>query len=100
MHIRASVVVLRENAVCRNTMMTRGHHSPQTLPSSPHSSWTRLDSQGNGAATKQDICFITTFCCRFSAEAAIVNFYHLDSTLSGHTDHSERDLSLPLLSIR
>ena len=37
---------------------------------------------------------------RFSAEAAIVNYYHLDSTLSGHTDHSERDLSHPLLSIR
>ena len=37
---------------------------------------------------------------RFTAEAGIVNYYHLDSTLSGHTDHSERDLSLPLLSIR
>jgi len=29
-----------------------------------------------------------------------VNYYHLDSTLSGHTDHSEKDLSIPLLSIR
>ena len=29
-----------------------------------------------------------------------MNFYHVDSTLSGHTDHSERDLSHPLLSIR
>jgi len=29
-----------------------------------------------------------------------VNYYHLDSTLSGHSDHSERDLSHPLLSIR
>jgi DNA alkylation damage repair protein AlkB len=35
----------------------------------------------------------------FLAEAGIVNYYHLDSTLSGHTDHSERDLSRPLLSI-
>ncbi|XP_049841742.1 nucleic acid dioxygenase ALKBH1 isoform X3 [Schistocerca gregaria] len=34
----------------------------------------------------------------FSAEAAIVNFYHLDSTLSGHTDHSEEDVTAPLLS--
>ena len=36
----------------------------------------------------------------FKAEAAIVNYYHLDSTLSGHTDHSERDLSAPLISLR
>ncbi|KAE8744004.1 hypothetical protein FOCC_FOCC009370 [Frankliniella occidentalis] len=34
----------------------------------------------------------------FSAEAAIVNFYHFDSTLSGHTDHSEEDMSAPLFS--
>ena len=37
---------------------------------------------------------------RFIAEAAIVNYYHLDSTLSGHRDQSEMDLSIPLLSIR
>ena len=36
----------------------------------------------------------------FSAEAAIVNYYHLDSTLSGHTDHSEFDLKAPLISFR
>ena len=35
----------------------------------------------------------------YSAEAAIVNYYHLDSTLSGHTDHSEDDLEAPLLSL-
>jgi len=35
----------------------------------------------------------------YKAEAAIVNYYHLDSTLSGHTDHSEDDLEAPLLSL-
>ena len=35
----------------------------------------------------------------FHAEAGIVNYYHMDSTLSGHTDHSEKDLSHPLLSL-
>ncbi|ELU02911.1 hypothetical protein CAPTEDRAFT_191192 [Capitella teleta] len=35
----------------------------------------------------------------FKAEAAIVNYYHLDSTLSGHTDHSEFDHISPLISI-
>lgn len=36
----------------------------------------------------------------FSAEAAIVNFYHFDSTLSGHTDHSEMNMTAPLFSFR
>lgn len=36
----------------------------------------------------------------FTAEAAIVNFYHPSSTLSGHIDHSEYNLSAPLLSFR
>lgn len=34
----------------------------------------------------------------FNAEAAIVNFYHMDSTLSGHIDNSEQNLEAPLLS--
>ena len=37
---------------------------------------------------------------QFRAEAAIVNYYHMDSTLAGHTDHSEIDLEAPLFSIR
>lgn len=36
----------------------------------------------------------------FNAEAAIINYYHLDSTLSGHTDHSEQNLEAPLISLR
>ncbi|XP_028396345.1 nucleic acid dioxygenase ALKBH1-like isoform X2 [Dendronephthya gigantea] len=35
----------------------------------------------------------------FTAEAAIINYYHMNSTLSGHTDHSEYDLTAPLFSI-
>lgn len=35
----------------------------------------------------------------FRAEAGIVNYYHLDSTLGGHTDHSELDHDAPLISI-
>ncbi|XP_067680496.1 nucleic acid dioxygenase ALKBH1-like [Haliotis asinina] len=35
----------------------------------------------------------------FSPEAAIVNYYHMDSTLAGHTDHSEFDQEAPLLSV-
>lgn len=36
----------------------------------------------------------------FKAEAAIVNYYHLNSTLSAHTDHSEVNLEAPLFSFR
>lgn len=34
----------------------------------------------------------------FNAEAAILNLYHMDSTLSGHTDFSEENLDAPLIS--
>ena len=35
----------------------------------------------------------------FRAEAAIVNYYPMDATLGGHTDHSEPNMEAPLLSI-
>ncbi|KAG8320527.1 Nucleic acid dioxygenase alkbh1 [Homalodisca vitripennis] len=35
----------------------------------------------------------------YRAEAAIINFYHLDSTLSGHKDVSEPNMTSPLLSV-
>lgn len=37
---------------------------------------------------------------QYSAEAAIVNFYPMGTTLAGHTDHSEPNLDAPLFSIR
>jgi len=36
---------------------------------------------------------------KYKAEAAIVNYYPESGTLSGHTDHSEHNLSAPLISI-
>lgn len=39
------------------------------------------------------------FCC-FQPEAAIINYYRMDSTLSGHTDRSEEYLDAPLFSFR
>ncbi|KAG7197338.1 hypothetical protein KM043_018450 [Ampulex compressa] len=35
----------------------------------------------------------------FKAEAAIINYYRLNSTLAGHTDHSEINIEAPLFSI-
>ncbi|XP_011505640.1 PREDICTED: alkylated DNA repair protein alkB homolog 1 [Ceratosolen solmsi marchali] len=35
----------------------------------------------------------------FKAEAAIINYYKMNSTLAGHTDHSEAYLEAPLFSI-
>ncbi|XP_031785689.1 nucleic acid dioxygenase ALKBH1 [Nasonia vitripennis] len=36
---------------------------------------------------------------QFKAEAAIINYYRMNSTLAGHTDHSEVFLEAPLFSI-
>lgn len=36
----------------------------------------------------------------FVAEAAIVNYYPIGTTLAGHTDHSEVNLDAPLFSFR
>lgn len=53
----------------------------------------------------EDLAKLSTFILdvagfpNFVPEAAIVNYYNLGSTLSGHTDHSEKDLSHPLISI-
>lgn len=35
----------------------------------------------------------------YSPEAGIINFYHLDSTLSAHQDRSEKNMNAPLISI-
>lgn len=35
----------------------------------------------------------------FKAEAAIVNYYRMNSTLAGHTDHSEVNIAAPLFSV-
>lgn len=36
----------------------------------------------------------------FEPEAAIVNYYAPDSSIGGHTDHSEKNHEAPLLSVR
>ncbi|XP_034941795.1 nucleic acid dioxygenase ALKBH1 isoform X2 [Chelonus insularis] len=35
----------------------------------------------------------------FNAEAAIINYYQMNSTLAGHIDHSEMNMEAPLISI-
>lgn len=44
--------------------------------------------------------FVAKILCydKFLPQAAIINYYHMNSTLSGHTDHSEQDLEAPLFS--
>lgn len=71
-----------------------------------HYDWTnKVYSSQNRSPFPTDLAELSSFLLavigfpRFCAEAAIINYYHLDSTLSGHTDHSEMDLSRPLLSL-
>lgn len=70
-----------------------------------HHNWdTKVYSENNRGKFPKDLKDMSAFLARvlgysnFSAEAAIVNYYHMDSTLSGHTDHSERNLEAPLFS--
>ncbi|XP_046982247.1 nucleic acid dioxygenase ALKBH1 [Schistocerca americana] len=70
-----------------------------------HHDWdTKVYSEFARDPFPTDLATVCKYVCEavgfpsFSAEAAIVNFYHLDSTLSGHTDHSEEDVTAPLLS--
>lgn len=70
-----------------------------------HHNWdTKVYSENNKGEFPKDLKDMTAFLASvlgfddFSAEAAIVNYYHLDSTLSGHTDHSEQNLEAPLFS--
>lgn len=70
-----------------------------------HHNWdTKVYSEGNKTEFPKDLAILCNFIAnclklgQFKAEAAIVNFYHMDSTLSGHTDHSEKNLDAPLFS--
>ena len=47
-----------------------------------------------------EISLFLSDCSMMNAEAAIVNYYHMNSTLCAHTDHSEYDaLTKPLISL-
>lgn len=70
-----------------------------------HHNWdTKVYSDSERDEFPEDLASLSAVVARatgfpdFSAQGAIVNFYRMDSTLSGHTDHSEQDLEAPLLS--
>ncbi|XP_060530568.1 nucleic acid dioxygenase ALKBH1 [Cylas formicarius] len=70
-----------------------------------HHNWdTKIYSEDKKGEFPKDLAEMVHFVAgvlgytNFVAEAAIVNFYHMDSTLSGHTDHSELNLEAPLFS--
>ncbi|KAK0059839.1 alkylated DNA repair protein alkB 1 [Biomphalaria pfeifferi] len=71
-----------------------------------HYNWTSKDySEDNKAEFPQDVNCLAQYLAaslgfkHYKSEAAIINYYHTDSTLAGHTDHSEFDHSAPLFSI-
>ncbi|CAH2041450.1 unnamed protein product, partial [Iphiclides podalirius] len=70
-----------------------------------HHNWdTKVYSEENKSPFPEDLaelcdCIAQYLCyTQYKAEAAIVNYYHLGSTLSCHADHSEINLEAPLLS--
>uniref|UniRef100_T1IYE7 Fe2OG dioxygenase domain-containing protein n=1 Tax=Strigamia maritima TaxID=126957 RepID=T1IYE7_STRMM len=71
-----------------------------------HHNWdTKVYSLDHHTPFPADLASLNAFFAKilqfppYFAEAAIVNYYHLDSTLAGHVDRSEFDLEAPLFSI-
>ena len=71
-----------------------------------HHNWeTKLYSESSKSRMPTELSLLTSFLAQtlgfkdFKAEAAIINYYRMNSTLSGHTDHSEVNVEAPLFSI-
>ncbi|XP_076238747.1 alpha-ketoglutarate-dependent dioxygenase AlkB [Calliopsis andreniformis] len=71
-----------------------------------HHNWdTKLYSETSKTDMPNELSSLTSFLARtlgfmeFKAEAAIINYYRMNSTLAGHTDHSEVNADAPLFSI-
>lgn len=68
--------------------------------------YSQVYSEENKTPFPEDVAELTDVIAEFlgyenfKAEAAIVNYYHMNSTLSAHTDHSEVNLEAPLFSFR
>ncbi|KAG5324534.1 ALKB1 dioxygenase, partial [Acromyrmex heyeri] len=71
-----------------------------------HHNWdTKLYSENSRSNMPTELSGLTSILAKalgfsdFKAEAAIVNYYRMNSTLAGHTDHSEMNITAPLFSI-
>lgn len=71
-----------------------------------HHNWdTKLYSENSKSDMPSELSGLTSILAKalgfsnFKAEAAIVNYYRMNSTLAGHTDHSEMNVAAPLFSI-
>ncbi|CAL1673198.1 unnamed protein product [Lasius platythorax] len=71
-----------------------------------HHNWdTKLYSENSKSDMPTELFGLTSILAKtlgfsdFKAEAAIVNYYRMNSTLAGHTDHSEMNVIAPLFSI-
>ncbi|KAI5646379.1 2OG-Fe(II) oxygenase superfamily domain-containing protein [Phthorimaea operculella] len=71
-----------------------------------HHNWdTKVYTEDNKSQFPEDLAELSDILAQylgyegFEAQAAIVNYYHMDSTLSAHTDHSEVNLEAPLFSV-
>lgn len=72
-----------------------------------HHDWdTKVYTENKKHKFPRDLAKLSSFVAEvlgfsdYSAEAAIVNYYPLGTTLAGHTDHSEKNLDAPLFSYR
>ncbi|KAM7349787.1 alpha-ketoglutarate-dependent dioxygenase AlkB isoform 2-T2 [Cochliomyia hominivorax] len=70
-----------------------------------HHNWdTKIYSEDSHTEFPEDLARMTNFFANvlgydnYKAQAAIVNYYPIGTTLAGHTDHSEQNLEAPLFS--
>lgn len=83
-------------------------HSMRWATLGYHHNWdTKVYSEENRHKFPVDLAFLAAYIAKtleltdkYAAQAAIVNYYPLGTTLSGHTDHSEKNLDAPLFSFR
>ncbi|XP_015436317.1 PREDICTED: DNA oxidative demethylase ALKBH1 [Dufourea novaeangliae] len=71
-----------------------------------HHNWdTKLYSEVSKTEMPTELSLLTLYLAEaldfvnFKAQAAIINYYRMNSTLAGHTDHSEVNVDAPLFSI-
>lgn len=86
-----------KNMLCKLRWATIGYH---------HNWDTKIYSEDNKGEFPEDLANLTCTIAHnlglsdYISQAAIINYYHMDSILSGHTDHSEKNLTAPLFSFR
>lgn len=103
--------VLGDNEAWWNTCFSDSNRGKNLIPKlrwatlGYHHNWdTKIYSEESKTKIPTDLSMLHLVLAKvlgfnnFKSEAAIINYYRMNSTLAGHTDHSEVNLAAPLFS--